>query len=81
MALVSHVLIGRKGFIQREFPDTPPEKAGLMQGIKPAVAPAGVLIILNAARNCSRKMLARVEGQAALEILEIGKTMFKPQRT
>jgi len=52
-----------------------------MQGIKPAFAPAGVLIILNAARNCSRKMLARVEGQAALEILEIGKTMFKPQRT
>src|SRR5262249_24407400 len=70
VALVSHVLIGRKGFIQREFPDTPPEKAA-----------AGVLIILNAARNCSRKMLARVEGQAALEILEIGKTMFKPQRT
>jgi len=50
-----------------------------MQGIKPAFAPAGVLIILNAARNCSRKMLARVEGQAALEILEIGKTMFKPR--
>jgi len=58
--------------------DTRPEQ---MEGIQLAFLPAEVLDNFERYAKLLEEKLARVEGQAALEILEIGKTMFKPQRT